>query len=171
MFYAHVSSQNILTFKSSVLSFVVIAGFFLFLSQSVLFQLALASFQGSCGHSKISILCSILESHYDAYMRAKKDISEEGATYFIVLCSRYGRFQWQAFLLQVGASQGSRGPQRGAVPHPEDDWASGKAWHCLPADWGCACWKADIWKRRLIKDFLCQGKVKMSGKQILTSES
>lgn len=51
--------------------------FLVFLSQSALFQLALAYFQGRCYHNKISFLSNILES-LDKYMRERTDISAEG---------------------------------------------------------------------------------------------
>lgn len=49
----------------------------------------------------------------------------------------HGGVQRQACLLQVGPSQGSCDPQGGALPHPEDDGASGKDWHSLHTHMFC----------------------------------
>lgn len=117
---------NIFPFKSPILVTVVIKERFLvFVVQSLLFQLALAYLQGSCDHSKISIFSSIQDTTKTHMLEKNKKLQWKDVQF------RHGSVQWQAFLLQLAAPQGSLGPQRGTIPHPENDRASGKDWHCL----------------------------------------
>lgn len=64
---------------------------------------------------------------------------------------RHGGVQWQAFLLQAGAPKGSPGSQRGAVPHPEDDRASGKDWLCLHT---LLCLQGIVWIEAVLAEKL-----------------
>ena len=73
----HHSDLNILPFKSSFLVLVGIAVyFFVFVLQSLLFQLVLACFQGSSNHSKFSIPCNIPRSTKNVCERKERQFGK-----------------------------------------------------------------------------------------------